>query len=131
MMNIIFAVKPKERTFEWPDSKADKAESHDRILQAAASSRPGERCRRYRSGDLMKDVGLTHGGFYRHFAWRSLAEEAVERALQEGAEAVAAAANIGNVLSRRWSTPIQRDASRRIGDKLCRHDVGGRRGPRQ
>ena len=42
----------------------------------------------------MKDVGLTHGGFYRHFASReALAEEAIDRALQEGAEAVAAAAD--------------------------------------
>jgi TetR/AcrR family transcriptional regulator, transcriptional repressor for nem operon len=45
--------------------------------------------------DLMKDAGLTHGGFYRHFDSRDeLVAEAVERALREGARAVDAVANI-------------------------------------
>lgn len=75
-------------------SKVEKAESHDRIVRAAAA--------RFREigvdgvgvADLMKDAGLTHGGFYRHFASREeLVAEAVECALQDGGQAVAAIAN--------------------------------------
>lgn len=69
-------------------SQGDKAESHDRIVRAAAA--------RFREvgvdgiglADLMKQAGLTHGGFYRHFASRDqLVAEAVERALDDGSEA--------------------------------------------
>jgi TetR/AcrR family transcriptional repressor of nem operon len=43
----------------------------------------------------MKDAGLTHGGFYRHFASRDdLVTEAIECALREGSRAVAAVATI-------------------------------------
>ena len=66
-------------------SKADKDESHDRIVQVAAA--------RFREigvdgvgvADLMKEAGLTHGGFYRHFDSRDeLVAEAIERALLDG-----------------------------------------------
>jgi TetR/AcrR family transcriptional regulator, transcriptional repressor for nem operon len=76
-------------------SQAEKAESHDRIVQAAAA-----RFREHGVGgigvaDLMRDAGLTHGGFYRHFASRDeLVAEAIERALSEGARAVAELANV-------------------------------------
>ena len=75
-------------------SKADKAESHERIVRIAAD--------RFRElgidgmsvADLMQHAGLTHGGFYRHFSSREeLVAEAVERALADGsavADAVAA-----------------------------------------
>jgi TetR/AcrR family transcriptional repressor of nem operon len=67
-------------------SKADKAESHERIVRVASA--------RFREigvdgigvADLMKEAGLTHGGFYRHFASReALVTEAIERALHDGA----------------------------------------------
>jgi TetR/AcrR family transcriptional regulator, transcriptional repressor for nem operon len=70
-------------------SKAEKADSHDRIVQVAAA--------RFREigvdgigvADLMKEAGLTHGGFYRHFASRDeLVAEAIERAMQDGAKAI-------------------------------------------
>jgi TetR/AcrR family transcriptional repressor of nem operon len=70
-------------------SRADKQESHDRIVRTAAA--------RFREigvdgigvADLMKEAGLTHGGFYRHFGSRDeLVAEAIERALQDGTEAV-------------------------------------------
>jgi len=69
-------------------SKADKAESHDRIVQVAST--------RFREvgvdgigvADLMKEAGLTHGGFYRHFGSRDeLVAEAIERALHDGSQA--------------------------------------------
>lgn len=44
--------------------------------------------------DLMKEAGLTQGGFYRHFASRDeLVAEAVECALHDGGQAVAGIAN--------------------------------------
>jgi TetR/AcrR family transcriptional repressor of nem operon len=68
-------------------SQEDKAESHDRIVRTAAA--------RFRElgvdgigvADLMKQAGLTHGGFYRHFASRDeLVAEAIERALHDGSQ---------------------------------------------
>ena len=68
-------------------SKADKAESHDRIVRVAST--------RFREigvdgigvADLMKEAGLTHGGFYRHFVSRDeLVAEAIERALRDGSQ---------------------------------------------
>lgn len=78
--------------FRMGHSKADKADSHDRIVRTAAA--------RYRENgvdgigvaDLMKDAGLTHGGFYRHFASRDeLVLEAIECALHDGGQRVVGA----------------------------------------
>lgn len=66
--------------------------THQRIVDAAARA-----IRRSGYGgagvaDIMKEAGLTHGGFYAHFASReAMLAEAADRA---GAEAVAASANI-------------------------------------
>jgi TetR/AcrR family transcriptional repressor of nem operon len=69
------------------NSQEGKAESHDRIVRTAAA--------RFRElgvdgigvADLMQQAGLTHGGFYRHFASRDeLVAEAVERALHDGSQ---------------------------------------------
>jgi TetR/AcrR family transcriptional repressor of nem operon len=65
-------------------SQADKAESHERIVGIAA-----RRIREAGVGgisipELMAAAGLTHGGFYRHFASREqLIAEALERAMSE------------------------------------------------
>lgn len=76
-------------------SQADKADSHDRIVQVAAARFRENGIDGIGVADLMKDAGLTHGGFYRHFDSRDeLVAEAVERALREGARAVDAVANI-------------------------------------
>lgn len=80
-------------------SKADKAQSHDRIVQMAAA--------RFREvgvdgigvAGLMQEAGLTHGGFYRHFDSRDeLVAEAIERALRDGGQVVHAMADskLGN-----------------------------------
>lgn len=64
-----------------------KEASHERIVEAAARA-----IRRSGYGgtgvaDIMKDAGLTHGGFYAHFASReAMLAEAADRA---GAESVA------------------------------------------
>ena len=67
-------------------SQEAKAASHDRILDIAAA-----RIRRDGTGsltvaELMKEAGLTHGGFYRHFESREqLVAEAAQRALTRAA----------------------------------------------
>src|SRR4249919_3175078 len=68
-------------------SKRSKEETHDRIVDAAARA-----IRRSGYGgtgvaDIMKDAGLTHGGFYAHFDSReAMLAEAADRA---GADTVA------------------------------------------
>jgi TetR/AcrR family transcriptional repressor of nem operon len=75
-------------------SKAEKAESHDRIVQTAAARFREAGVEGVGVADLMQQAGLTHGGFYRHFASRdALVAEAIERALSEGARAIDAVAN--------------------------------------
>jgi TetR/AcrR family transcriptional regulator, transcriptional repressor for nem operon len=90
MMMTIVILNVKSELIRFPRmgySKEDKAESHERIVRAAAS--------RFREvgvdgigvADLMKEAGLTHGGFYRHFASREdLVAEGIERALHDGAK---------------------------------------------
>ena len=76
-------------------SKADKAESHERIVRVAADRFREAGVDGIGVADLMKDAGLTHGGFYRHFDSRdALVAEAVERALHDGSQAVAAVAHL-------------------------------------
>jgi TetR/AcrR family transcriptional repressor of nem operon len=68
-------------------SKADKAESHDRIVRTASTRFREAGVDGIGVADLMKEAGLTHGGFYRHFGSRDeLVAEAVERALHDGAK---------------------------------------------
>lgn len=83
-----------EDVFRMGHSQADKAASHDRIVQVAAARFRENGVNASGVADLMRDAGLTHGGFYRHFASRdALVSEAIERALHEGARAVDALAN--------------------------------------
>ena len=83
MMAIIFPARHMRKT---PQSR--KEASHERILEAAARA-----IRRSGYGgtgvaDIMKEAGLTHGGFYAHFDSReAMLAEAADRA---GAQAVAA-----------------------------------------
>ena len=66
-------------------SKAAKAGSHQRIVEKAAALFRENGVDRVGVADLMKQSGLTHGGFYRHFASRDdLVAEAIERALEDG-----------------------------------------------
>src|SRR3989449_2456573 len=75
-------------------SQANKTESHDRIVRVAATRFREAGVDAVGVADLMKNAGLTHGGFYRHFASRDeLVAEAVERALQDGGRVVDALAN--------------------------------------
>jgi TetR/AcrR family transcriptional repressor of nem operon len=75
-------------------SQADKTESHGRIVKVAATRFREAGVDGVGVADLMKAAGLTHGGFYRHFASRDeLVAEAIERALDDGSAAVSTIAN--------------------------------------
>lgn len=74
------------------DKFSKKQASHDRIVDVTA--RIIRRSGYHGTGiaDIMKEAGLTHGGFYAHFPSReALLAEAADRA---GAESVASAASI-------------------------------------
>jgi TetR/AcrR family transcriptional repressor of nem operon len=75
-------------------SQKDKAETHDRIVQVAAARFREAGIDGIGLADLMKDAGMTHGGFYRHFASRGeLVAEGVEQALSDGSRVIEALAN--------------------------------------
>ncbi|MEK8050523.1 helix-turn-helix domain-containing protein [Ideonella sp. DXS22W] len=73
-------------------SQADKAQSRERILREAAAQIRDAGLESVSVARLMRSAGLTHGGFYGHFASRDeLLAEALQRALVEGAAASRAA----------------------------------------
>ena len=73
-------------------SQATKREHHETVGVAATLLRE-DGLDGVGVADLMRDAGLTHGGFYRHFESRDeLVAEAVERALHDGGQAMAAVA---------------------------------------
>lgn len=69
-----------------------KETTHERIVETAARAIRRSGYDGTSVADIMKEAGLTHGGFYAHFASReAMLAEAADRA---GAEAVAASAHI-------------------------------------
>jgi len=61
--------------------------THDRIVEAAARAIRRGGFQGVGVAEIMKEAGLTHGGFYAHFASRdALLCEALERAGQDSAE---------------------------------------------
>jgi TetR/AcrR family transcriptional repressor of nem operon len=65
-------------------SKDDKSASHERIVATAAARIRESGTQQPGVAEIMHAAGLTHGGFYKHFASRDeLIAEAVERALTE------------------------------------------------
>lgn len=73
-------------------TQSRKEVTHDRIVEVAARAIRRSGYAGIGVADIMKEAGLTHGGFYAHFASRErLLAEAADRA---GAEAVGRSANI-------------------------------------
>jgi TetR/AcrR family transcriptional repressor of nem operon len=67
-----------------------KDATHERIVEAAARAIRRSGYGGTAVADIMKDAGLTHGGFYAHFPSReAMLAEAVDRAGAEGVAAVA------------------------------------------
>lgn len=77
-----------------PATPSRKEETHDRIVRTAARA---IRARGYAGvgvADVMKEAGLTHGGFYAHFGSRTdMLAEAADRAGAEGVDALRAIAD--------------------------------------
>jgi TetR/AcrR family transcriptional repressor of nem operon len=77
-------------------SQAAKAASHDRILDIAAARIRRDGIDSLTVAQLMKEAGLTHGGFYRHFDSREhLVAEAAQRALSQGSTWTMASGRLG------------------------------------
>lgn len=71
------------------NSRAEKARNHERILELAAARFRELGIEAVGVADLMKDAGLTHGGFYRHFGSRDeMVAEVVERAMENSRKAL-------------------------------------------
>ena len=96
-------------------SRAEKAESRERILDAAAQQIREEGLESISIAELMKAANLTHGGFYGHFPSRTaLIAAALDRALDRGEAAfVAAQPNEGGgtvkSIVNRYLSPAHRD----------------------
>ena len=74
-------------------SKTEKAKTHERIVTIAAKKFREEGLAGIGIADLMKEAGLTVGGFYKHFKSRdALVAEAVGSALEMWKEQIDAAA---------------------------------------
>jgi AcrR family transcriptional regulator len=70
-----------------------KAETHERIVKAAAAAIRRHGYDGVSVAEIMKDAGLTHGGFYAHFPSReAMLAEALEQAGAESVENLGRAA---------------------------------------
>jgi TetR/AcrR family transcriptional repressor of nem operon len=70
-------------------SRASKAQTHARLVEAAAARFKERGVDGISLADLMRDLKLTHGGFYRHFGSRDeLVGEALELALNQSGESM-------------------------------------------
>ena len=71
-------------------SQAGKSDNHQRIVKIAAQRLREKGIDGLGVAELMKEAGLTHGGFYRHFDSREqLVTEAMESALEQGGQRAA------------------------------------------
>lgn len=74
------------------DTATRKERSHDRIVDVASRAIRRTGYRGMGVADIMKEAGLTHGGFYAHFASRdALLVEAMQRAGRDSYAALSAA----------------------------------------
>jgi TetR/AcrR family transcriptional repressor of nem operon len=90
-MIVIIRMSTKERT---PTKR--KAATHERIVEVAARAIRRSGYDGTSVTDIMKEAGLTHGGFYAHFASReAMLAEAADRA---GAESVAMAESVASTV---------------------------------
>jgi TetR/AcrR family transcriptional repressor of nem operon len=76
-----------------PLSKQHKQQTHERILRTAARAFRASGVDGVSIPDLMRQAGLTHGGFYAHFASKdALVAEACAQGIQDSGEQLFAAA---------------------------------------
>ena len=86
MTCVILKVKPQRMNErKMARSQAEKDASHRRIVKAAAAQIRRDGVDAVTVSELMREAGLTHGGFYRHFGSREdLIDEAIDAALADG-----------------------------------------------
>jgi len=73
-------------------SQIDKEKNHQRIVDVAARKIRESGIDGPGVAEIMKEAGLTHGGFYKHFGSRDdLVAEAVEAAIEQGQSDLSAA----------------------------------------
>ncbi len=133
MVLVIYAVKGNKEA-QMRVSQEQAAENRERIVDAAS------RLFRQNGFDgvgldaIMKDAGLTHGGFYGHFGSKDdLAAEAVTRALERSTEKQGRFANLHDLVSDYLSERHRADrangcAVAALGADIARHGKGVRRG---
>jgi TetR/AcrR family transcriptional repressor of nem operon len=81
-MIIIYFVKADLKGISMGRSQLEKQKTHERIVTLAAKRLREEGLNGIGVADLMKEAGLTVGGFYKHFASRDeLVAEAVQSAV--------------------------------------------------
>jgi TetR/AcrR family transcriptional repressor of nem operon len=81
-MIVIHFVKANRKGFSMGRSQLEKQKTHERIVELAAKRLREEGLDGIGVADLMKEAGLTVGGFYKHFASRDeLVAEAVQSAV--------------------------------------------------
>jgi TetR/AcrR family transcriptional regulator, transcriptional repressor for nem operon len=120
-------------------SKQEAAETRERIVEAAAAEFRRNGITATGLSELMAAAGLTHGGFYRHFASKDqlVAEacaEAVESVVEmfEGARERPGKRNGLKAVATRYLSARHRDAPSRgcpyagLGSELVRADAGTR-----
>jgi len=100
MIPVILNAKPSNNESRTSSSvgssQADKAASHERIVEAASRRIRREGIDTVSVSELMRQAGLTHGGFYRHFDSRDeLVAVAIAEALAQGSKRIHASARLG------------------------------------
>lgn len=115
-------------------STQSKEATHDRIVEAAARAIRRSGYNGTGVADIMKDAGLTHGGFYAHFASRdAMLAEAADRAGSEAVvlmERVAAAVPPQQVLQAMMQAYLSEDHVKSI-ETGCATAALGSEMPRQ
>ena len=82
-----------------PWSRDHKQETRERIIDAAATALRSKGIEGVSIGEIMAEAGLTHGGFYSHFASKEeLVGAAVQRAGRETIGTLSEASDIGGVI---------------------------------
>ena len=91
-MHHISLVTKREPRLRGEPTKKER--THERIVKSAAEALRKNGFDALSVGEVMKDAGLTHGGFYAHFPSReALLREALETATEDGLASLRA--NIG------------------------------------
>lgn len=96
-------------------SRAEAAQNRERIIEVAAKLFRERGFDGIGVADLMKSAGLTHGGFYGHFASKEdLMAQACERALEGSLDAMRRMAerdggNALSVIASAYLSPLHRD----------------------